>query len=77
MMNTVSLLISIVALIVACLAYQRSGGSIDEMKQKIDDLGLTTESLRAKTADLLNTIEKKLRGEEKPPTDPSSEPPQS
>ena len=76
-MNYVSLFISIAALIVACIAYQRSGGSIDEMKKKIDDLGLTTESLRAKTADLLNAAEKKLRGDDKPSTGASSEPPQS
>jgi hypothetical protein len=69
-MNYVSLFISIAALIVACIAYQRSGGSIDEMKKKIEELGITTESLRAKTADLLNTFEKKLRGEDKPPAEP-------
>jgi hypothetical protein len=76
-MNYVALFISIAALIVACIAYQRSGGSLDEMKNKIEELGITTESLRAKTADLLNTIEKKLRGEDKPSNGSSSEPPQS
>ena len=76
-MNYLSLFLSIAALIVACIAYQRSGGSIEEMKQKIEDLGITTESLRAKTADLLNTVEKKLRGDDKPSAGSSSEPPQS
>ncbi len=76
-MNYVSLLISIAALIVACIAYQRSGGSIDDMKQKIEDLGLTMEGLRVKTADLLNAVEKKLRGDDKPSAGSPSEPPQS
>jgi hypothetical protein len=75
-MDYVALFISIAALIVACIAYQRSGGSLDEMKKKIEELGITTESLRAKTADLLNSFEKKLRGEDKPPAGPSSTPPQ-
>ena len=76
-MNYVSLFISIAALIVACIAYQRSGGSIDDMKQKIEDLGLTMEGLRVKTADLLNAVEKKLRGDDKPSAGSPSEPPQS
>ena len=76
-MNYVSLFISIAALIVACIAYQRSGGSIEEMKNKIEELGITTESLRAKTADLLNAVEKKLRGDDKPSAGSPSEPPQS
>ena len=76
-MVTLALLISIVAIILACLAYQRSGGSLDEMKQKVEDLGISMEGLRAKTADLLNACEKKLRGEDKPPEGPScqDEPP--
>jgi hypothetical protein len=80
-MNVVSLLISIAALIVAIIAYQRSGGSIEEMKKKVEELGITTESMRTRTADLLNSFEKKLRGEDKPAAGPSTdqkdEPPQS
>jgi hypothetical protein len=80
-MNVVSLLISIAALIVAIIAYQRSGGSIEEMKKRVEELGITTESMRSKTADLLNSFEKKLRGEDKPSAGPSSdqagEPPQN
>jgi len=77
-MEFIALLISIAAIIVACLAYQRSGGSLEEMKQKVEDLGISMESLRAKTADLLNAVEKKLRGEDRPPAGPSgqNEPPQ-
>ncbi len=78
-MAVLALLISIVAIIIACLAYQHSGGSVNEMKQKVEDLGVSMEGLRAKTADMLNVAEKKLRGEEKPEEDPSdqNEPPQA
>ena len=37
-MSVLALIISIAALIVACLAYQRSGGSIEEMKKKVEEL---------------------------------------
>jgi len=64
-MTGLSLIISIVALIFAYLAYQKSGGSADELKQKVEDIGLTTESLRNKTADILERLEKRVRGEDK------------
>ena len=60
-----SLIISIIALVIAYLAYTKSGGSVEEMKRKVEDLGLTTESLRSKMADALENLEKKVRGEEK------------
>ena len=60
-----SLIISIIALVIASLAYTKSGGSVEEMKRKVEDLGLTTESLRSKMGDALENLEKKVRGEEK------------
>lgn len=64
-MSGLALIISIIALIFAYLSYRKSGGSIDELKQKVEDLGITTETLRTKTADILNSLEKKVRGDEK------------
>jgi hypothetical protein len=64
-----SLIISIIALVIAYLAYTKSGGSVEEMKRKVEDLGLTTESLRSKMADALENLEKKIRGVEKKPED--------
>ena len=64
-----SLIISIIALGIAYLAYTKSGGSVEEMKRKVEDLGLTTESLRSKMADALENLEKKIRGAEKKPED--------
>ncbi len=72
-MATASLIISIIALICAYVAYTKSGGSAKEMKRKLEDFGLHTETLRKKIADMLETVEKKVRGEEKktdvPPED--------
>jgi len=62
-MAGLALIISIVALVFAYNAYRKSGGSIDELKAKVEELGITTETLRSKTADTLGRIEKKIRGE--------------
>ena len=65
MATGLSLIISIIALVIAYFAYTKSGGSITEMKRKVEDIHLTTEGLRNKTADILDNLEKKVRGEEK------------
>jgi len=64
-MSVLALIISIIALIFAYKAYQHSGGTADELKTKIDDLGISTENLRKKSADAVNRFEKILRGENK------------
>ncbi len=66
-MAGIALIISILALVVAYLAYTKSGGSLDDLKQKVDDIHLTTEALRSKVADSLEKIEKKVRGEQQDP----------
>ena len=72
MMDALALVVSIIALIAACGAYKKSGGSVDDLKHKIDDLHLSTENLRSKMADSLEKIEKKVRGDEKKSGDQSS-----
>ena len=62
-MTVLAFIFSIIALILAYLAYRRSGGSPDELKAKVEELGITTENLRKRTADTLNRLEKKIRGE--------------
>jgi len=64
-MSVLALIISIIALIFAYKAYQHSGGTAEELKTKIDDLGISTENLRKKSADAVNRFEKILRGENK------------
>lgn len=64
-MAVLSLIISIMALAIASIAYTKSGGSTRDLKRKVEELGASTETLRSKMADALDTLEKKVRGEER------------
>jgi len=69
--------IAVVALIIAILAYQRTGGAADlkrkiestmgpeDVKKQMDSLSAVTDSLREKTADALDRLEKAIRKAEK------------
>ena len=70
-METVTLIIAIVALIIAIVAYYRTGGVADLKKrvEALTDAGETmvskaSDSLRDKTADVLGKVEDAVRGEE-------------
>lgn len=58
-MTTLNFVIAIVALIVAVLAYKRTGGTADLRKQ-VESVS----AFREKTADLLAKWEKRIRKEE-------------
>ena len=62
-MLTLTFLISVVALIVAIMAFRRAGGQID-IAQKVESLSQVTDNLREKTADLLAKMEAALRKKE-------------
>ncbi len=75
-MEGITLLIAVVALIIAILAYQRtgtadgrrsmdSGESYADLKKQVESLGTMTDALREKTADALERLEKVLRRTEK------------
>ena len=64
-MEALALFISLAALICAGLAYAKSGGSMAEMKNKVEDLGRMTENLKTRVADALAQAEKKIRPLEK------------
>lgn len=76
-MEGITLLIAVVALILSILAYQRTGGTTDlkrqietgasspDLKKQIDALAAMTDSLREKTADALDRLEKVVRKTEK------------
>lgn len=85
-MEIAALIIAVVALVVAVLAYARTGG-IQDLRSQVSALGSTTESLRDKTtdamdalrtrtADTLERIEKAVRGrgESPPPAAPEAKP---
>ena len=76
-MEGITLLIAVVALIIAILAYQRTGGTADlkrqmesstsssELRKQVDSLAAMTDALREKTADALDRLEKVVRKTEK------------
>lgn len=69
-MEVVTLLIAVVALVIAVLAHQRTG-STEDLRRQMQDLSEKTESatkgIREMTADALNRLETIIRGEQKPP----------
>jgi hypothetical protein len=76
-MEAITLLIAVVALIIAILAYQRTGGTTElkrqieatasspDLRKQIDALVAMTDSLREKTADALDRLEKAIRKTER------------
>lgn len=82
-MEFLTLILAVIALVVAILAYQRVGGVADlkkqidhitssvDLKRSIDSLTATADTLREKTAEAIGKLEDAVRGEgkmeEKPP----------
>ncbi len=76
-MEGITLLIAVVALIIAILASQRTGGTAElkrqieagasspDLRKQMDALVAMTDSLREKTADALDRLEKAIRKTEK------------
>lgn len=76
-MEGITLLIAVVALIISILAYQRTGGTTDlkrhiesqtpsgDVRKQVESLMAMTDTLREKTADALDRLERVLRKTEK------------
>jgi cell division protein FtsL len=76
-MDAITLLIAVVALVLSILAYQRTGGTAElkrqvesttsstDLKKQMEALMAMTDSLREKTADALDRLEKAIRKTEK------------
>ncbi len=72
-MEAFTLLIALVALVIAVIAFQRTGG-IKELRQKVDSLSPSTESVRGRTANMLDRFGQVVRGKNKTAPPPSPEP---
>ena len=68
-MAGLALIISIIALILAYKAYNMNISANDESAPWEDSQGMSTDTIRTKTADALNLLEKKVRGEKNPDAD--------
>lgn len=76
-MEGITLLIAVVALVLSILAYQRTGGAAElkrhfdstttsgDLKSQVEALTAIVDSLRDKTADALDRLEKTIRKTEK------------
>jgi hypothetical protein len=71
-MAGLAFIISIVALVISYLAYRQSGGAAD-LQAKVEQLGITTETLREKLADSLGRLEKAVRGVQAKPATPEDQ----
>ena len=72
-MEGITLLIAVVALVLSILAYQRTGGTAEikrqmesttpsvDLKKQMEALTVLVDSLREKTADALDRLEKTIR----------------
>lgn len=80
-MEIVTLIIAVVALVIAIIAYSRTGG-IEDLRSQVKVVGSktdalrgktagATETLRAKTADALDRLERTVRGSREPAPPPA------
>jgi len=71
-MEAVTLILAVVALVIAIIAFQRTGG-IGELRQQVDNLSSKTETVRERTANLLDRFERLVRGRAKESSDQEKE----
>ncbi|MCA9499494.1 MAG: hypothetical protein MRJ67_16950 [Nitrospirales bacterium] len=69
-MELMTLLIAILALVIAILAFQRTGGGMRDLRRQIEELTEksehATKGARDMTADALSRLETFIRGQQKP-----------
>ncbi|MFQ5897768.1 MAG: hypothetical protein ACE5JN_05920 [Candidatus Methylomirabilia bacterium] len=63
-MAAVTLIIAVVALVIAILAFVRSGG-IKDVRRQVEFMSGKTETARDRTADVLDRLERFIRGKDK------------
>jgi len=63
-MEIITFLIALVALVIAIIAFQRTGG-IGDLRHQVEGLSTKAETARERTADVLDRLEQLVRGKEK------------
>ncbi len=63
-MEFITFVIAVVALLIAGIAFQRTGG-IEELKRQVETSKFKTDGMRDRTADVLNKLEGVVRGKKK------------
>ena len=63
-MEFITFVIAVAALLIAGIAFQRTGG-IEELKRQVETSKFKTDGMRDRTADVLNKLEGVVRGKKK------------
>ncbi len=63
-MEFITFVIAVVALLIAGIAFQRTGG-IQELKRQVEANKFKTDGMRVRTADVLDKLEGVVRGKKK------------
>jgi hypothetical protein len=71
-MEVATLIIAVVALVLGLAAFMRTGG-IRDLRHQLDAVSARTEAARDRTADLLDRLERLVRGREKPQAEKEGE----
>ncbi|NIO08816.1 MAG: hypothetical protein GTO40_12690 [Deltaproteobacteria bacterium] len=66
-MEFITFVIAVAALLVAGIAFQRTGG-IEELKRQVESSRFKTDGMRDRTADVLDRLERIVRGKKKAAT---------
>jgi len=72
-MEAITLLIALLALVISVIAFQRTGG-IRELRQEVETLSSKSESMRDRTANVLDRFGQVVRGKSKTVPPPKQEP---
>ena len=63
-MEFITFVIAVAALLIAGIAFQRTGG-IEELKRQVESSRFKTDGMRDRTADVLDRLERIVRGKKK------------
>ncbi len=63
-MEFITFVIAVAALLIAGIAFQRTGG-IEELKRQVEASKFKTDGMRDRTADVLDRLERVVRGKKK------------
>jgi len=63
-MEFITFVIAVVALLIAGIAFQRTGG-LEELKRQVEASKFKTDGMRDRTADILDRFERVVRGKKK------------
>ncbi len=63
-MEFITFVIAVVALLIAGISFQRTGG-LEELKRQVEASNFKTDGMRDRTADILDRFERVVRGKKK------------